>query len=218
MACSVAYYSEYETHPDVWFLHPTAPEAGRIPGPNLKSGTEHLQFWAQTADKNFSIEGDHDYAVSHLYRGLKDIRPRSDGRHILWPLSLLDRDDYAAGILHIPASVVPTIERNPNCDVIALLKTKLSGQPCGEKHTDNIDDSEDVSMDFAQFPDEPSKAKVNDGCGFDRRRFDFHKPWCLYNIMLVEWKDGIAYRCGVGTCHIDAFAQAERKRRLITLG
>jgi hypothetical protein len=60
-------------------------QAGRIPGPNLKSGTEHLQFWAQRLVDKTSIEGDHDYAVSHLYRGLKDIRPRSDGRHILCP-------------------------------------------------------------------------------------------------------------------------------------
>ena len=36
--------------------------------------------------------------------------------------------------------------------------------------------------------------------------------------MLVEWIGEVAYRLGVGTVHIDAWAQAKPRKTIITLG
>lgn len=40
---------------------------------------------------------------------------------------------------------------------------------------------------------------------FDQGRYDCNMNWCLYNVLMVEWKNGIAYRIGVGQVHIHAF-------------
>lgn len=56
------------------------------------------------------------------------------------------------------------------------------------------------------------------GCGFDQQWYDATKPWCVYNIMLVEWIDGVAYRLGVGQMHIDSWAQAHPVKKIIELG
>jgi hypothetical protein len=53
---------------------------------------------------------------------------------------------------------------------------------------------------------------------FDRTEFDASKPWCFYDVMLIEWKDGVAYREGIGVCHIDAFRRANPVVRRIVLG
>ena len=53
--------------------------------------------------------------------------------------------------------------------------------------------------------------------GFDLRRYDKHKPWCIYNVMMVEWKGEVASRVGLGTVHIDAFYQAQPEERLVIL-
>lgn len=55
-------------------------------------------------------------------------------------------------------------------------------------------------------------------CRFDRDRYDWQVPWCLYNILMVEWQDGIVYRTGVGTIHIHAFDNASLEWRKILLG
>jgi hypothetical protein len=44
---------------------------------------------------------------------------------------------------------------------------------------------------------------------FDPNRFDAGKKWCVYNVMLVEWIYGVAYRLGIGRVHLDAFFEAK---------
>ena len=64
----------------------------------------------------------------------------------------------------------------------------------------------------------PKQVRVDESpFGFDLRRYDKHKPWCIYNVMMVEWKGGVASRVGLGTVHIDAFYQAQPEERLVIL-
>jgi hypothetical protein len=42
-------------------------------------------------------------------------------------------------------------------------------------------------------------------------------PWCMFDAMLIEWKEGIAYRLGLGTIHQDAWVRAEPKWKRIFL-
>ena len=53
---------------------------------------------------------------------------------------------------------------------------------------------------------------------FDTDVFDKWSEWLLYNIMVMEWRDGIAYRVGIGICHVDAFHRADPVHKRIVLG
>ncbi|KAA8899153.1 heterokaryon incompatibility protein-domain-containing protein [Sphaerosporella brunnea] len=44
-----------------------------------------------------------------------------------------------------------------------------------------------------------------------------HLEFCLFDTMLIEWRDGLAYRLGLGKIHEDAWVQAEPKWKRIFL-
>jgi len=50
---------------------------------------------------------------------------------------------------------------------------------------------------------------------FDRKAFDMYKLWPLYNVLLIEWKEGVAYRLGIGKIHIDAFDPVATRKTII---
>jgi hypothetical protein len=51
---------------------------------------------------------------------------------------------------------------------------------------------------------------------FDHKTFK-RKPWCLLNIMLVEWKGSEAERVTIGQIHIDAWNTLKIQRKRIRL-
>ncbi|KAK5656477.1 hypothetical protein OQA88_4860 [Cercophora sp. LCS_1] len=53
---------------------------------------------------------------------------------------------------------------------------------------------------------------------FDQAAYDQNICWCLYNVLLVEWVEGIAYRVGIGYVHIDAFDSASPEWMTVGLG
>ena len=46
-----------------------------------------------------------------------------------------------------------------------------------------------------------------------RRRYQPNKYSPFNKVLLVEWKDGIAYRLGIGQVHVDAFHHAQPYER-----
>lgn len=53
---------------------------------------------------------------------------------------------------------------------------------------------------------------------FDQAVYDQNICWCLYNVLLLEWDGGIAYRVGIGYLHIDAFDRANPEWMTVGLG
>ena len=53
---------------------------------------------------------------------------------------------------------------------------------------------------------------------FDQQVYDPNICWCLYNVLLVEWANRIAYRAGIGQVYIHSFDSARPRWRKITLG
>jgi hypothetical protein len=53
---------------------------------------------------------------------------------------------------------------------------------------------------------------------FEPLHYSMYKPWPLYNVMLLEWENGVAYRVALGRVHVDAFWEARPRRSLIVLG
>lgn len=87
----------------------------------------------------------------------------------------------------------------------------------GELDEDWIEDQERIS------------AAETSGIGIDvvaiSRGFDFPDPqpietetWTFYNILWVYWKDGVAYRKGVGRVKRKAWEALERKDVFLILG
>jgi hypothetical protein len=53
---------------------------------------------------------------------------------------------------------------------------------------------------------------------FDQETYDANVCWCLYNVILVQWKDNVAFRAGIGQVHIHAFDEAQPVWKTIELG
>ena len=216
MRSGLQYFTE-EVNPGVWFHHPTAEEDERFPGPDLVPGTSHLRFWASTI---------------HL-KVIGEWHPPANEKGPQWRLRLVDRDGYASGYLHIPIALLYQLDFIKfDYDLVVISRTthgltinELSQDSTGKAQTEdairyskNYVDSEDITMEKQNFPDEPSIENDKWGLGIDRRRFDIYKPFCLYVILLIEWRGDVAYRIGTGSMHIDAWAQSDVVRKLITLG
>jgi hypothetical protein len=53
---------------------------------------------------------------------------------------------------------------------------------------------------------------------FDLDHYSGDTGWCLYNVIMVQWRDEVAYRIGMGKIHIQAFDQAQPETKSIVLG
>ena len=216
----VPYYME-KSRPERYFFHPTAPEEERMLGPNLKAGTNHLVFAAETTSA-LKVEFGHYWAMSvydHKCTGCDDAEK---DRHVVCPLVIRDKDDFVAGYVIVPAELSTKMKEDDDegrYELIRISRTKPREQTeRGEEDPDLLTDEEAVTMEKTSFPDRPDVEKSKHSCACDQRRFDISKPWCLYNVMLVEWEAQVAYRMGLGTVHIDAWAQAKPREKIITLG
>ena len=104
-------------------------------------------------------------------------------------------------------------------ETVMISRAKLfSQEDRGDGDPDLLVDGESTTLEKTHFPDAPDISTSRTGYGFDEQRFDSGKAWCLYNVMLVEVKEGVAYRLGVGTVHIDAWAQAKPEKKIVVLG
>ena len=207
----VPYYWEVK-NPDQYFHHPTALEDERTIGPHLRQGTDHLVFEAEAA--TFQIGSGH-YLTMAIY--LHKCTPEN---HTVCPLPLRDVDGYIAGYALVPGDVSTKMNSEARYEVIMISRAKNFSQKDrggGQGNPNLLVDSEATTLEKSHFPNAPDINTSRNGYGFDEQRFDSDKPWCLYNIMLVEMKDDVAYRLGVGTMHIDAWAQAKPVKKTIVL-
>ncbi len=210
----IPYYWERD-NPRLWFAHPTATEEQRILGPSLQGTTDHLLFEAETTEFNPDTNDDYHYwpICLHNHRCTKD-------KHIICPLSLATSPNKIGGYVMVPAESATTLKRDIKESPYALVmisRCKLDDQKSrGGGNPDLLVASEAMTMEEQCFPDRPH---IDTGGGhFDQQRYDGEKPWFMYNIMLLEWINGVVYRLGVGKMYIDAWAQAEATRKIITLG
>jgi hypothetical protein len=53
---------------------------------------------------------------------------------------------------------------------------------------------------------------------FNLDHYSWNTGWCLYNVIMVQWCDEVAYRIGIGKIHIQAFDRAVPETKYIVLG
>lgn len=207
----VPYYWE-KKNPNQYFLHPTALEDERMIGPHLKPGTDHIVFEAEVT-RAFEIGLGH-YLSMAIY--MHKCTPEN---HTVCPLALRDPDQYIAGYVLVPGDVYTELSSDKHYEVVRISRAKnFSQKDRGEGNPDLLIDSEATTLDKTHFPNAPDINTSRNGYGFDEQRFDSDKSWCLYNIMLVELREDVAYRVGVGRIHIDAWAQAKPVKKTVVLG
>ena len=211
----------------VWFAHPIALVERRSPIPNLIVSTDHqtkplLRFWAETNDLPVS----------------SDYTPPDNIAGPLWyfPLSSKDGSPDVGGYIWLPSHFLKDLGQK-KLDLVRLARTRSSvepkdndwqktlrldteranhAKPDGLSHLEDLKDEQAVSHARDFFPDRPVFDTTK--YGIDQQRFDCQKPFCLYQLLLVEWLDtGVAERIGHGTVHIDFWAREKPVVKLVAL-
>jgi hypothetical protein len=213
-----SYYFE-KSDPDVWYSHPVATENERPLKSQRQGDAGQLRFWAQAIDYKFQ----------------KPLRTELKGP--TWQVPISNKDGDSIGSLWVPAASVPML--NPeqySYDLVTMMRkdNEIEATHHRSPETDKVrkmqrdklidqessyDDLQDITLHKQHFPDEPTLAEDEWTPYFyiDRQKFDIYKPYSLYEVLMIEWRGDVAYRVGNGHVHIDGWAQAAPKRKLIIL-
>ena len=196
-------YYYQRNNPDIWSLHPVAPKVERSSDTLIQPGSHQLIFKAFTAFFRLS-------SIPHT--------PLSDSPEEFsrtpYPLSILDRDGFAAGRIHVPAQLIRTL-KGVYQELVCLSRRRYNQLDLGPPPHSAEDDFENVSDNVTLYPWTGSaEAKEDD---FDHRRYNRYKSWPLYNVMMIAWNNGVASRVALGVMHATAFVQAKPTVKVVTL-
>jgi hypothetical protein len=201
----IIHYTCVDKDPRCRYSHPIDP--GITTEQSFISRMSHLGILADTATLN--VPGDHAHLWSADYRC-------AEGQHAVCELTILDAKGRRVGIVVLDgntASSLPSREYT----FIKLSQTTLSSgrdDPAWCEETES-------------FAGKPGEQIINttrrlefaeDEEIFDPKVYPIDICWCLYNVMLVETKEDVTYRIGIGQVHIHAFDAAVTERKLMRLG
>jgi len=153
--------------------------------------------------------------VSCQHSGRWSQSPKCEtGVHEHCELLIFDSDGIRAGIVYVDGNAFQRL-RPGVYDFIKLSQTTLA-------HADSDPAWDDSSRSYAGQPGGPPlnpRPPLDDEDElFDQTRYDLNICWCLYNVLMIEWQDGVAYRLGIGQVHIHAFDEASPTWRKVLLG
>ncbi|MCJ1425593.1 hypothetical protein MMC29_003493 [Sticta canariensis] len=141
--------------------------------------------------------------------------------HVICLLSVFNREGRLAGTVHVPGPIASNLSKGSH-EFILLSRTRLDRENLYDEDPLKIDKKRFANLFREHAPFEVQDDAPSDLWGpkyaFDHTRYDAEKFFCVYNVMLVEWEEGVAYRLGLGWVHIDAFHQTFPEKKLITLG
>lgn len=205
------HYFVHSDAPNIYYLHPTISERERPPRLQIDTSLGHLMFWTFSA--HFDITGDHN-----IHSAVEKTETCHDGQHVVCLLSMFASEGYLAGTVYIPGPIVANLLEGSH-EFILLSRTGDTLQEDPLK----IDKKRfaNWSLEHTPFKVEDENPFLRAGLAkyaFDHTRYEAEKFFCMYNVMLIEWKEGVAYRLGLGWVHIDAFHRAFPERKFITLG
>ena len=197
------YYYQHN-NPDMWCLHPVAPKHQRSNHLFIQPGSHHLTFRANTAF--FRISSKCCISPSDSL---------GQEPHVLCPRPIFDLDGFAAGTISLPQQFIGTFEGEFQ-EFVCLSRRRRGQWGVDESVLPSPqDDFKNVPDRVALYPYERSADAID--AGFDHRRYNRHKPWPLYNVMMIRRDNGVASRIALGTMHVTAFVQAKPVMKVITL-
>lgn len=141
--------------------------------------------------------------------------PRCNGNdHFACHLIIKDSGGARAGCVVIDGNTFRSLKPG-DFSFVKLSQTTLA-------HDENDPAWDEATQSFAGELGAPSINKhfepYRNGMEFDNKVFDSSICWCLYNVMMVEWKDGVGIRLGIGKIHIHAFDAVAAEPREVLLG
>lgn len=209
------HYYAHSDEPDTFHLHPTALEIERSPRLRRDTSSGKLRFWALSAF--FNITGDHN-----IFTRVGNTESCADGSHLVCLLSIFDHEGLLAGTIRVPGPVASDLAKMRH-EFILLSRTRLDSKNLYEQDPLKIEKLSLANWSLDHIPpqmeqDDTASVSSEPEFAFDHKRYDAEKLFCVYNVMLVERNEGVAYRLGLGWIHIDAFHQAFPERKLIVLG
>jgi len=160
-------------------------------------------------------------SLSTSHTGRWDEEPscaNGDHRSATCQLWILDDAGKRAGIVYVNGEWL--LGKDSATARRGLTFLKLSQQTFSLQDSDPAWDEETRSYKGtagspALNPQEPLRPEDE---AFDQAVYDQNICWCLYNVLLVEWAESIAYRVGIGQVHINAFDNARPELRTVALG
>ncbi|KAI4210838.1 MAG: hypothetical protein LQ351_006333 [Letrouitia transgressa] len=117
----------------------------------------------------------------------------------------MDRDGFLAGKIHVPLQLIEMLKGKYQ-EFICLSRRRYDQFDDGSAPQLAEDDFKSTSNQVTLYPDAASPGAQYGY--FDHRRYNRYKPWPLYNVMMIEWDNGVASRIAVGILHVTAFWQA----------
>ena len=198
----ITHYYQHN-NPDIWCLHPVAPKHKRSDHLLIQPGSHHLTFRANTAF----------FRISPRCSAFPS-NPLGQEIHILCPRPIFDLAGFAAGVLYLPSHSVG-IPEDDFQEFVCLSRRPQNWLDDGPVPQSPQDDFKNIPDKAALYPYQRSAAASD--CCFDHRRYNMHKPWPLYNVMMIRRDNGVASRVALGTMHVTAFVQAKPVMKVITL-
>ncbi|OWY55790.1 hypothetical protein AALT_g11147 [Alternaria alternata] len=212
-------YHEKE-NPDMLFLHPVFKDtnsAGLESFTHVRPGTHHLRIRCMAIQ--FNVTGEHADPLSSALGSCKH------DQHIVCALKVFNSIGTLVGTVQIPGSIAKDVHPG-EYEFICLSRTHLICDTIRATDMSPFGDEFDDSGHGTDTQDSPtdmdSEASIlgpQDFVEFDVKAFDASKPWCIYNVLLVEAvNSGESRRIGLGRVHVDAFLGGEWAWKDMVLG
>jgi hypothetical protein len=212
-------YHEKE-NPGMLFLHPVSKDSNPAElesFTHVRLGTQHLRIRCMAI--RFIMTGEHGDPL------LSTLVACKDDQHIVCALKVFNRIGSLVGTVQIPGSIAKDFHPG-EYEFICLSRTHLicdtiratDMSPFGDGFDDSGHgtDTQDSPTDMYS---ETSILDPQDSVEFDVKAFDASKPWCIYNVLLVETvSSGESRRVGLGKVHVDAFLGGEWAWKDMILG
>jgi len=166
----------------------------------------HLQFWTQVA--HFSLMDSSKSLPDILFGGqLQSTEVMQKG--------IKNHDGEEVGIIYLNCSI-PSKREYEKFTMVLLSRTCTSY----DESRKVFNDSNAYQCAIGEYAVTSSLIESDiawDEAQFERDKKETTNPWGIYNVMLVQQRDGISERLGIGTISIQSFHAANSKRELIVL-
>ncbi|KAF2492553.1 HET-domain-containing protein [Lophium mytilinum] len=130
--------------------------------------------------------------------------------------TLFDRYGRFCGTAYFHGDGSSDVE--PRCIEFAAISRTAYGVN-NEAWEDPPEDDADVLGLREGYAEREKLRKINDerGAASYFNDYSFELKWQAYDVLALEWRDGVAYRVGVGFCLIEAFWDAEPVRKRVPM-
>src|SRR6266498_3241910 len=190
----VVYYTRKDGNAESWFCHPIPDRVDPQPSP-INSNTGQLRLLAEITK----------LTVTDKHSGRWSQNPKCDeGVHEMCELSIFDSDGIRAGIVFVDGNTFRKLSTGLH-DFIKISQITLAHGRSDPAWNEN---TERYSGEPGHPPINPRPPLNAEDELFDPNRYDLNICWCLYNVVMIEWQDDVAYRVGIGQVHIHAFDKA----------